>query len=591
MIFEEELRSPTPPFEPQDRANQSSALTELVQPTRKSSSTDETDLENIVQEDFPIPKPEPPPPAKPLNKARVNDFATLLSSSIRLVQPPTLPNQSTPKAAPVTTRPPPSPARSEDQSFSSIPSAQSDREERESFHTVQSNNSEQEQPKKHIDARYNEKLDDRGSIKIKTANIKALFEQKISDTNKVLSQSNEHLLHQTEVRQQQQHKKIPVSYDSLRRNLPSPAAAAVPVTQRRQSYQDSSAMNKYSDHLVGAKDVVIEDKQVRKTRGRKEARRKIFDYRKENVYDGSDHVNMRFLWREININFLVFFLEQKERKDEELRCVCVCGNQKNIFFHIRLRNKRWQCLWNGGREQSVFSHSRADPFFFGLQRGADGRGTEEYTFALVGIEISPGEWAWRDEMDALIDRKADFDIDVSLYSFLWFSLTMFGQFNIMVQMPVVTIRNRLFDLQLTRLCHLRMVTSRNHWLPVKFVKQRRKRKNWNDNGRNVACQSMPMHYWPLPQMIRLNRAHQHQLKHQWRTVHFSPIWISSHPKPIILPRMEHPQYRHLVVRQFLFRTLSTIPSEEHHRPLVLLSQHPPTSANNSATSFHKSSIV
>ena len=224
----------------------------------------------------------------------MNDFASLLSSSIRLVQPPTLPNQPTPKTAPVTARPPPSPARSEDQSFSSIPSAHSDREERESFHTVQSTNSEQEQPKKHIDARYNEKLDDRGSIKIKTANIKALFEQKISDTNKVLSQSNEHLLHQTEVRQQQQHKKIPVSYDSLRRNLPSPAA--VPVTQRRQSYQDPSAMNKYSDHLVGAKDVVIEDKQVRKTRGRKEARRKIFDYKKkENVYDGFDHVNMRFL--------------------------------------------------------------------------------------------------------------------------------------------------------------------------------------------------------------------------------------------------------------------------------------------------------
>ncbi|CAF1546005.1 unnamed protein product, partial [Rotaria sordida] len=64
---------------------------------------------------------------------------------------------------------------------------------RESYHTVVSNNSEQEQIKKHIDARYNDKLDDRGSIKIKTANIKALFEQKISDTNKALSQSTEHL--------------------------------------------------------------------------------------------------------------------------------------------------------------------------------------------------------------------------------------------------------------------------------------------------------------------------------------------------------------------------------------------------------------
>ena len=48
------------------------------------------------------------------------------------------------------------------------------------------------------------KLDDRNSIQINTSNIKALFEQKISDTNKALSQSNEHLLHLTEVRQQQQ---------------------------------------------------------------------------------------------------------------------------------------------------------------------------------------------------------------------------------------------------------------------------------------------------------------------------------------------------------------------------------------------------
>ncbi|CAF5196509.1 unnamed protein product, partial [Rotaria sp. Silwood1] len=42
------------------------------------------------------------------------------------------------------------------------PSLSSDRDERESYHTVKSNNSEQEQIKKHIDARYNDKLDDRG---------------------------------------------------------------------------------------------------------------------------------------------------------------------------------------------------------------------------------------------------------------------------------------------------------------------------------------------------------------------------------------------------------------------------------------------
>ena len=124
-----------------------------------------------------------------------------------------------------------------------------------------------------MDARYNEKLDDRGSIKINTANIKALFEQKISDTNKALSQSSEHLVHLHEGRpphppHQQQHKKIPVSYESVKRHFPVPP---VPVTNRRQSYQDSSAMNRLTDHLTAAKDVVIEDKQVKE--------RKIFDFK------------------------------------------------------------------------------------------------------------------------------------------------------------------------------------------------------------------------------------------------------------------------------------------------------------------------
>ena len=233
----------------------------------------------VIPEDYPLPKPEPPPVAKPLNKARINEFATLLSSVVQLPPPASATTPAIKKPSPSTTsnivRTAPSPNRSDDRSFSSIPSASSDREERESFHTVQSSQSEQEQPKKAVDARYNEKLDDRGSIKIKTANIKALFEQKISDTNKALSQSSEHLVHLNEGRQQQQqqqqHKKIPVSYDSVKRHFPVPP---VPNTNRRQSYQDSSAMNRLTDHLSAAKDVVIEDKQVKKKR-----EKKIFDFK------------------------------------------------------------------------------------------------------------------------------------------------------------------------------------------------------------------------------------------------------------------------------------------------------------------------
>jgi hypothetical protein len=203
--------------------------------------------------DYPIPKSEPPPAAKPINKSRINEFASLLSGAVHLVQP-----QLNKKVEPPKIIPAPSPSRSEDQSYSSIRSAPSDRDERESYHTVKSNtNSEFEQTIKHIDARYNEKIDDRKSIQINTSNIKALFEQKISDTNKALSQSNEQLLHLTEAKQQ--HKKAPISYAGVKRNLP-----IIPQpTNRRPSFQDSSStMNKYSDHIGGTKDVVIEDKKV-----------------------------------------------------------------------------------------------------------------------------------------------------------------------------------------------------------------------------------------------------------------------------------------------------------------------------------------
>ncbi|CAF0972859.1 unnamed protein product [Adineta steineri] len=242
-------------FSPESPTHQISVPSESIPIVEKSPSVDETDVE------YQLPKSEPPPAAKPINKARINEFASLLSGSVHLIQPPAIKKQETPKSSiPFANRPPTSPSRSDEQSYSSIRSANSDRDERESFHTVQSNNnSDQEQTKKSIDARYNEKIDDRKSIQINTSNIKALFEQKISDTNKALSQSNEHLLHTIEAKQQQQHKKAPISYGSLKRNLLSNQPQQ--QTTRRQSYQDISNMNKYTDHIAGVKDVVIEDKQ------------------------------------------------------------------------------------------------------------------------------------------------------------------------------------------------------------------------------------------------------------------------------------------------------------------------------------------
>lgn len=144
-----------------------------------------------AQVDYPIPKSEPPPAAKPINKARINEFASLLSSAVHLT-PPTATKKTEPSKVLSAT----SPVRSEEQSYSSIQSAPTDRDERESYHTVKSNlPSDPEQTKKSIDARYNEKIDDRKNIQINTSNIKALFEQKISDTNRAIAQSHEQLTH------------------------------------------------------------------------------------------------------------------------------------------------------------------------------------------------------------------------------------------------------------------------------------------------------------------------------------------------------------------------------------------------------------
>lgn len=114
-------------------------------------------------------------------------------------------------------------------------------------------NSESEQTKKHIDARYNEKIDDRKSIQIDSSNIKALFEQKISEANKALAQSTEQLTHINE--NKQNYRKAPVSYAYVNKQNTQPII-------RRQSFQDSTNMNKYSNQLTEPKNVLIEDKQV-----------------------------------------------------------------------------------------------------------------------------------------------------------------------------------------------------------------------------------------------------------------------------------------------------------------------------------------
>ena len=251
------------PVEHQTRSNKTTVLSELLQAVKKApASHDDKPLEKSA-DDYLLPKSEPPPAAKPINKARINEFAALLSSSVHLAPTPPVSTANPKKTTSTIVRPSASsPTRSEDQSFSSIPSVTTDRE---SFHTVKSIHSEQEATKKHIDARYNEKIDDRGSINVKTANIKAIFEQKISTASRALSQSSDHLSQLTEARQAHsagQHKKVPISYGSLKRHSVS-SQPTTPVPNRSKVQPNSPTMNKYADQHAAAKDVVIEDKQVR----------------------------------------------------------------------------------------------------------------------------------------------------------------------------------------------------------------------------------------------------------------------------------------------------------------------------------------
>lgn len=229
-----------------------------METVKKASPTDEKDSE-IPKSDPSIPKREPLPVPKPINKDRINEFASLLSGSVHLSQPQTNKNPTPTLFKNIST-----PTRSEDQPFLSKQSSNSDREDRESYPTVKSSNSEQEQ-KRHIDARYNDKLDDRGSINVKTANIKALFEQKISEKNKALSQSSEHLFHCPE--NKSVHRKIPISYTGFKRSPSNYQPSTTNINNnnyhnKRNSLQDPYIMNKINDHIAVTKDVVIEDKQV-----------------------------------------------------------------------------------------------------------------------------------------------------------------------------------------------------------------------------------------------------------------------------------------------------------------------------------------
>jgi len=236
FLFDSYLDTLSPSVESQTRSNKNTLLSQLLQTVKKVSANNE-DESNIISSS---PKQPSLPIPKPINKDRINEFASLLSSSVHLSQPQSVAKKS-------------SPSRSEETSFSTIPSVSSTTE-RDSYHTVQS---EVDQTKKSIDARYNDRLDDRSSIQIKTANIKALFEQKISETYKTISQSTEHLTHLNETRPQ--HRKIPISYGSLRKKLPNYQQQSPSSTLRRRSYQEPVNMNKYSE----GKDVVIEEKQVR----------------------------------------------------------------------------------------------------------------------------------------------------------------------------------------------------------------------------------------------------------------------------------------------------------------------------------------
>ncbi|CAF0756431.1 unnamed protein product, partial [Didymodactylos carnosus] len=271
----------------------SSKTNELISPLSSSGAKDQPTENQVKEKQYPLPKTEPPPPAKALSKNRINEFANLLSASVHLTKPSepqisvkkqqAIINRSNPAKITSTTptiHSPPSPTRSEDQSFTSVPSLSSDRDERDSYHTVKSNNSDKTTiESKPIDARYSEKIDDRTSITIKTSNIKALFEQKLAlnDGTKSLSASNEQLLNfssdSSSNSTTREHKRVPVSYGSLKKSIQTNQSTTTlnrdqqnlspnqsPHLRKLPQNDLTMATNnygKYTDHA--SKDVVIED--------------------------------------------------------------------------------------------------------------------------------------------------------------------------------------------------------------------------------------------------------------------------------------------------------------------------------------------
>ena len=201
-------------IETRTSSNKSNVLNQLLQSVKKIPA------EKEIEYDFPLPKASPPPRAKPLNKNRINDFSALLSSSIHLTPPSAPINKSKTNFVPPSPLPPPPPPTT---TF-----VQPDRQEKERRGEAEE---EEEQVKKHIDARYNERIDDRKNIRVKTANIKALFEEKISTANRTLSQSTEHLVEQRS-------------------------------TQRKATKIKRNSTSTPMANLPAVKDVVIEDKPV-----------------------------------------------------------------------------------------------------------------------------------------------------------------------------------------------------------------------------------------------------------------------------------------------------------------------------------------
>ena len=216
-------------------------LNQLLQSVKKIPAS------NDVENDYPLPRSSPPPAAKPLNKTRINEFAALLSSSIHLT-PPSAPVSNKPKTNVV---PPPVAAAA------AAPLVHPDRHGEEG-------GGEEEQVKKHIDARYNERIDDRKNIRVKTANIKALFEEKISTANRTLSQSTEQLV---EAKSAPQRKATKVKRHSTSTPMANIVIEEKPVSFNQESSRFHRPLSVFSSATTTTKNIAV--KRLRQRRRRR----------------------------------------------------------------------------------------------------------------------------------------------------------------------------------------------------------------------------------------------------------------------------------------------------------------------------------